>query len=87
MDAKTKELLEQMAGGIIIFEPLRRTSRELTEFQETARLLLLMEQQGLIHHCYPTEFEIAGANYFDRMYIPRGLTPAGEAALRSARGR
>src|SRR3712207_1498601 len=84
VDAESRELLEQIAGGVTIFEPRRRTSQELTRFQQLARLLLRLERGGLIHHCYTVEQEIAGVKYFDRVHIPRGLTPQGEEVCRAA---
>lgn len=82
MNEREIELLKQIKSGVMIFEPYLRTSAELTRFQETSRLLLGLEEKGLVYKCYVTEFEIAGAKYYDSINIPRGLTPEGENELK-----
>lgn len=81
MDEPQAKLLQMVADGVIIFEPLSRTSKELLRFQEMARLLLRLETDGLLHRCLIIESEIAGERYIDRIHIPRGLTSQGKAAL------
>jgi len=42
------DLLNQIAGGVTIYEPLRRNSQDFQLFQDTVHRLQEMERQGLI---------------------------------------
>lgn len=84
MNEKRLKLLQQMADGIIIFEPFYRRSKEMMEFQEMAEELLQMSREGLIGRCYTQEHEIAGQSYIDQVVIYEGLTGKGREALRSS---
>ena len=57
-------LLQQIASGISIFEPLGRTGREIAAFQETAHRLLEMERLGLIGRVCTEVREIAGTEFY-----------------------
>lgn len=84
MEETRRKLLEQIAGGVTIFEPSRRTSQGLTEFQALAGRLLAMEREGLINRCVTHRGEIAGQEFYDEVIVMRGLTAAGRAALDNA---
>ena len=85
MERQKIALLDQINSGICIFEPARRRSKDVVEFQETARHLLELEKAGLIGKCVVREAEIAGISYFDMLYVCHGLTGAGQAALQQFR--
>ncbi len=46
------DLLKQIDEGIQIFEPFRRTSRELVEFQDLVARILEMESLGLVRRTF-----------------------------------
>ena len=79
-------LLEQIASGIVIFEPLYRRGRELLEFQATVERLLEMHQLGLVHQVWTQQREIAGTEYYDMAVVRGGLTPEGALLLAQQRG-
>ena len=79
-------LLEQIASGIVIFEPLYRRGRELLEFQATVERLLEMHQLGLVHQVWTQKREIAGTEYYDMAVVRGGLTTGGEQLLEEQRG-
>lgn len=86
MESLFLDLLKQIDGGIQIFEPFRRTSRELVEFQDTVARLLEMEKLGLIRRTFTQKREIAGAEYCDLVMVLGGLTTEGERLLAEYRG-
>lgn len=75
------DLLQQIASGICIFEPFRRTGREMMEFQDMAHRLLEMERLGLIRRTFTQVREIAGTQYYDLVMVQGGLTTEGERLL------
>lgn len=81
MEAQRQKLLEQIGDGISIFEPLRRTSTGLVEFQGMVEELQAMERDGLIERCITHKSEIAGQEFYARAHVLRGLTSKGEAIL------
>ncbi len=80
------DLLKQIDEGIQIFEPFRRTSRELVEFQDTVARILEMESLGLVRRTFTQKREIAGAEYYDLIMVLGGLTAEGERLLAEHRG-
>lgn len=46
------DLLRQIADGVVIHEPFRRTTNELRVFQHTVRQLREMGRLGLIAHFF-----------------------------------
>lgn len=60
VEAQRRTLLKQIDDGVIIFEPLKRTSTGLIEFQHLVEELLAMERDGLIERCLTHKSEIAG---------------------------
>lgn len=81
MEAQRRRLLEQIGDGVSIFEPLRRTSTGLIEFQQMVEELQAMERDGLIGRCLTHRSEIAGQEFYARAHILQGLTQKGEALL------
>ncbi len=75
------DLLKQIASGVIIHEPFRRTSRELTEFQDTVHRLQEMERLGLVKHVFTQVRSIAGQEYYDLAMVQGGLTEEGKRLL------
>lgn len=86
IDARSWALLEQIQQGIIIFEPLRRTSQAITEFQAMVRRLIELERAGLIGHCVVQEHEIAGQKYCDLLMIYTGISERGRELLKGRTG-
>lgn len=65
MEEARRKLLEQIAGGVTIFQPSRRTAQGLTEFQSLAGELLAAEREGLVGRCVTHRGEIAGQEFYD----------------------
>ena len=84
MDERKAKLLEQIADGVTIHEPLYRRSKEMMEFQETARLMLELSDEGLIGRCYTQVHEIAGVEYYDMVMTYTGITEKGRGVLAEA---
>ncbi len=80
------DLLKQIDEGISIFEPFRRTSHEMVEFQDTVARLQEMEQLGLVRRTYTQQREIAGREYIDFVMVQGGLTAEGQRLLAEHRG-
>ena len=75
------DLLTQIDSGITIFEPFRRTSAELVEFQETVRRLQELEQLGLVRRVFTQQRNIAGQDYYDLAMVQGGMTDEGQRLL------
>ena len=75
------QLLEQIASGVLIFEPLYRRGRESPEFQATVERLPEMHQLGLVRQLWRQRREIAGTQYYDMAVVRGGLTAEGERLL------
>jgi len=86
MNSPIIELLAQIASGISIFEPFRRTGREMLEFQETVHRLQEMEAQGLISRLFLQKREIAGQSFCDLVMVTNGLTEEGRRLLEEHQG-
>ena len=84
MDAEKLKLLKQIADGVTIHEPYYRRAKELMEFQETARLMLELSEEGLIGRCYTQVHEIAGVEYYDMAMTYTGITEKGRRVLAEA---
>ncbi len=80
------DLLRQIDSGIAIFEPFRRTSAELMEFQETVRRLQELEQLGLVRRVFTQVRNIAGQDYFDLAMVQGGMTAEGKRLLEEHTG-
>ena len=75
------DLLQQIAAGIVIFEPFHRSARDLREFHDTVQRLLEMERLGLIKRTFTQKRVIAGVEYCDLVMVQGGLTAEGERLL------
>lgn len=75
------ELLASIASGIVIYEPFRRTGRELQEFQDTVVRLQAMKEAGLVKMLSVQTHSIAGATYYDLAMVQGGLTEEGTRVL------
>ena len=75
------DLLRSIDAGITIYEPVRRTSQALTEFQDLAARLLEMERVGLIWQVHTEVQQIAGVEYYNLVMVTRGLTTEGKHML------
>ena len=84
MDERKVKLLKQIADGVTIHEPFYRRGKEMMEFQETARLMLELSEEGLIGKCYTQVYEIAGVEYYDMVMTYTGITEKGRGALAEA---
>ncbi len=80
------DLLKQIDSGISIFEPFRRTSTEMVEFQETVRRLQELEQLGLVRRVFTQVRNIAGQDYFDLAMVQGGMTAEGKRLLEEHTG-
>ena len=81
MTSADLHLLEQIASGVVIFEPFSRRGRQLLEFQATVARLLEMHQQGFVRQVWTQKGEIAGTEYYDLAIVRGGLTEEGERVL------
>ena len=86
IDEASLKLLRQVDAGIIIFEPFRRRSPELLEFQLMVKRLLNLEKQGLVGRCITQEQEIAGQTYYDLCMVYTGITNEGRKFLAEQQG-
>lgn len=75
------DLLQQIASGIVIFEPFKRSPLEIQQFQDTVYRLLEMERLGLIMRTFTQKREIAGVEYCDLVMVQGGLTIEGRRLL------
>ena len=80
------DLLTQIDSGITIFEPFRRTSAEMAEFQETVRRLQELEQLGLVRRVFTQTRNIAGQDYYDLAMAQGGMTAEGRRLLEEHTG-
>ncbi len=80
------DLLKQIDSGIQIFEPFRRTSAEMVEFQETVRRLQELEQLGLVRRVFTQTRNIAGQDYYDLAMVQGGMTAEGKRLLEEHTG-
>ncbi|HZS48419.1 MAG TPA: hypothetical protein VFC63_25335 [Blastocatellia bacterium] len=81
MNQPILELLKQIAGGVVIFEPFRRDAEGLREFQDTVARLQEMEQLGLIGRLFVEKRSRRGSDYIDYVMIQGGLTSEGHRLL------
>ena len=75
------DLLKQINDGVIIYEPLRRSGRELAEFHDTVERLKEMERLGLIGHLLTQTRTAPHGDYIDFVMVRGGLTPEGKRLL------
>lgn len=81
MSAPFLDLLKQIADGIVIFEPFRRDSEGMREFQDTVHRLQEMERLGLISRLFIQRRTHRSQEYIDLVMVQGGLTVEGERLL------
>ena len=75
------DLLKQIANGVIIYEPFRRTALDLQEFQDTVHRLQEMEHLGLIKRLFTQARATPHGEIIDLAMVQGGLTAEGERLL------
>ena len=75
------DLLKQIAGGVVIYEPFRRDAEGLNEFQDTVHRLQEMERLGLVGRLFIEKRTSRGAEHIDFVMIQGGLTSEGQRVL------
>jgi hypothetical protein len=74
-------LLKQIAGGVVIFEPFRRDAEGVRIFQDTVHRLQEMEELGLIGRLFIQKRTHRAEEYIDLVMIQGGLTVEGQHLL------
>ena len=80
------DLLKQIASGVTIYEPFRRTPHDLKEFEDTVDRLKEMERLGLIRRLFTHTPTDSDGEYIDLAMVQGGLTPEGQRLLEEALG-
>jgi len=80
------DLLEQIASGILIFEPYFRHGYDLEGFQDLVHRLKEMEQLGLVGRVWTQVRESGGREHYNLAMVTGGLTADGERLLSQQRG-
>ena len=87
METAFIELLRQVAGGVIIYEPFRRTKDGMREFQDIVHRLQEMERLGLVGRLFTqTRQDAQGDDYIDLVMVQGGLTQEGQTLLLGQEG-
>jgi hypothetical protein len=81
MSSPFLDLLKQIAGGVVIFEPFRRDAEGLRTFQDTVHRLQEMEHLGLVKHLFIQKRTYRSEEYIDLVMIQGGLTAEGQRLL------
>lgn len=81
MNSPFLDLLKQIAGGIVIFEPFRRDTDGMREFQDTVHRLQEMERLGLVGRLFVQKRMGRGEEYIDLVMIQGNLTAEGKRLL------
>jgi hypothetical protein len=79
-------LLKQIAAGIVIYEPFRRDTEGLREFQDTVHRLQEMERLGLVGHLFVQRQTNRNEDYVDLVMVQGGLTEEGKRLLTQQEG-
>jgi len=76
-------LLKQIASGITIYEPFRRTSQDLQNFRDTVHRLQEMEREGLVKQLF-IQYRAGsqGEDEIELVMVHGGLTEDGERLVR-----
>jgi DNA-binding HxlR family transcriptional regulator len=74
-------LLTQIAGGVVIFEPFRRDTQGLLEYQDLVHRLQEMERLGLVGRLYVQTRASHSTEYIDLVMVQGGLTEEGKRLL------
>ena len=78
------DLLQQIASGVTIYEPFRRTTEELEKFQDTVDRLKETERLGLIRRLFTQTRTDSDGEHVDLAMVQGGLTPEGQRLLEEA---
>ena len=82
MSSPFLDLLKQIGGGVVIFEPFRRDTQGRREFETTVHRLQEMERLGLIGPLFMQKRTGNGGEYIDLVMVQRGgLTVEGRRLL------
>jgi hypothetical protein len=81
MNSPFLDLLNQVADGIVIYEPVRRDRQGLSEFQDIVHRLREMERLGLIGRLFEQKRTSRGAEVIDLVMVQGGLTAEGQRLL------
>lgn len=75
------DLLRQIAGGVVVYEPFPRDARGLYELQDTVHRLREMERLELIGRLFVQTRTSRDAEYVDMVMVQGGLTVEGQRLL------
>jgi hypothetical protein len=81
MSSPFLDLLKQIAGGVVIFEPFHRNVEGLRTFQDTVHRLQEMEKLGLVGRLFIQKRPHRSEEYIDLVMIQGGLTAEGRRLL------
>jgi hypothetical protein len=86
MSSPFHDLLRQIASGVVIYEPFRRDTQGMLEFQDLVYRLQEMERLGLVGRLFVQTRTNLGVKYIDMVMVQGGLTPEGEQLLAKQEG-
>jgi hypothetical protein len=75
------ELLKQVADGVVIYEPVRRDTQGMREYQDLVHRLQEMERLGLVSRLYVQTRASHSGEYIDLVMVQGGLTEEGKRLL------
>lgn len=78
MSSPFLDLLRQIAGGVVIFEPFRRDTGGLLEYQDTVHRLREMERLGLVGRLFVQTRTRHSTEYVDFVMVQGGITVEGK---------
>ena len=81
MSSPFLDLLEQIADGVVIYEPFHRNPEGLREFQDTVHRLEEMERLGLVGRLFIQRKVSHMGEYVDMVMVQGGLTVEGRRLL------
>lgn len=81
MSSPFLDLLRQLADGVVIYEPFRRDTQGMAEFQDTVHRLREMERLGLVGRLFEQTRTSRDAEVVDMVMVQGGLTIEGQRLL------
>jgi hypothetical protein len=81
MSSPFLDLLNQIADGVVIYEPFPRDAQGMTEFQDTVHRLREMERLGLVGRLFVQTRTSRDTEYVDMVMVQGGLTLEGQRVL------
>lgn len=81
MSSPFLDLLKQIGGGVVIFEPFRRDTQGLQEFQDLVHRLREMERLGLVGRLFTQTRTTYRTEYVGLVMVQGGLTAEGRRLL------